>query len=386
MLLEKPYQLQANNQTYAIVGEDTKIPIYTERSIDREAAILASKIEEYTSKKNHLFIWCAPYLNLIYEQLSLRHQNRMVWFSPTSIHEQTNISIIHSPKSLSFFINQIEKQFVFTIEVHPYLKGRGRGRGIGDAVLQCARDAIKSIARRIKTIQHFQKIWEYNYKRNFVFYSQHSILFANKKPSVERNNEKTNTFQDNRILKPDAIVCGGKSIDGQWRNISNSKVIWCADTALPALLFYKIQPGLVFSIDSGKGSMEHFITGYDKNTIKKLHVVLDSLSFPKLYHLPFARIYIYKSTYPPLEQCSDFQNAETIYNARGDILGTMIAIYQKLFSPLEIPVLYGADNHRHSHYITHLRGSSYYQWHCYRSNRFISTEKYFYGMSKKMEK
>ena len=159
--------------------------------------------------------------------------------------------------------------------------------------------------------------------------------------------------------------------------LDSQACIWSADTALIPLLIRKQHPSLIFSIDAGMGSFEHYT--YAKfNINQKLTFVLDPLSFPKYYTIDINK-YTYASSHPLIQ---DIRHPHPILiNQTGDVYGIMKALYEFLFPRKKMPDVIGHDP-TSIHYTTHLRGSAYHQRRYHKMNRLDSPETYFYELSR----
>ena len=220
---------------------------------------------------------------------------------------------------------------------------------------------IHGVALRLKTIKHFKKIWNYNFRAN-----QKSWL-------------STQPISELSVKQPDYFVLGGPSADDflYHTNLKKQVRIWSADTALMPLIRKGIQPDVVFSIDAGFGSYEHFV--YIRKSEKRaITFVLDPLSFPKYYNADIRR-YTYASSHPLVQKAGS--GHPVLVNKTGDVYGLMEALHRFLFPEQNLPKMIGHDQ-KSIHHTTHLKGSAYHLRMYHQMNRFYSTEKYFYDLSK----
>ncbi|MES0491777.1 MAG: 6-hydroxymethylpterin diphosphokinase MptE-like protein [Leptospirales bacterium] len=337
-------------KTYYILADQKKIKCYTTRSLEREAKILKKKIQACPVDKK--LIWAAPFHKKIATHLSINEQKRIFWISVADFTEP-NIHIINSHSKWIYFLRNIQRTDSYRIEIHPVLKDFG--------LQEFFQHEFENSAVRIKTIEHFEKVWEYNFHRNRDWWLQVEDIATLK------------------TEKPDAIVLGGPSVDEQYDQLQTKKVIWCADTSLWPLQHRGLTPKVVFSIDAGRGSWEHFAQSAKNNKIKNMQLVADGLGFPGVLHLGFAKTYAYAGTHPLVQKTT--HNHTILENKTGDVYGIIETVYKFLFDE-NLPEVFGRDG-THFKYKTHLRGSGHYYRMYPQVDRFTTLEQYFYQLSRR---
>ena len=263
----------------------------------------------------------------------------------------------------------IEPNDSLTIDFHPSFYGSDY---LSESK-ECFQKMLRETALRLKTIRHFQKIWNYNLKAN-----QNQWI-------------KSKSLNQLNIQPPDLFVLGGPSVDEGLakKQISKKKHIWSADTALAPLVNQHIYPEVVFSIDAGFGSFEHYVYVTDEKK-RKIKFVLDAFSFPKYYRLGLY-VYTYANTNPLIQRIN--HKHPVLVNETGDVFGLMAASHQMLFPNEKLPGIVGRDIDNRSHqkkpqktyHITHLRGSAYHTRRQYLMSRLNLPEEYFYRLSKRFK-
>lgn len=346
-------------------GEDSgEAVVYSERGLAREGALLKQKLE-LAEASQKVLIWVAPYHPEIAKSISAAEggQPSLLWLSPAGFHGDSQPEappfVVESLSGWEFFLREMRRRHQFVVEFHPRV---GRHEELEGFI----REGLRRGAIRIKTIEHFGKIWSYNSRRNAA---QWAKVWDIKEALVKME------------TPPDLIVAAGPSLDEHWAKIKGARRVWCADTALAPCLAAGVMPELVFSVDSGYGSFEHFIQAA-RAGIDNLAIVLDPLSFPQLFELPFKEIYSYNSSNPLFQEY--LQKGEgggpvtAVDNKRGDVLGAMLGAVEAM--GWAQPEVLGADG-GHRSYATHVRGSAYHR----RGGNFIwrlnPLETYFFALS-----
>lgn len=348
-------QIELENGNTYIHHKNEKFKVFSDRSISREI----KTIQKIINQTDATILYVAPFHETMHHFLqNYIQKKKIVWV--IGGHNQINKPpfILNSIDAWQTFINSIKENDRFQIHIHPVLLN------IFAKIGPNIQEEIKSAATRLKTIHHFSKTWEYNYKKNKAVWQDHAI---------------TDTMQ---LPQPDVFLLAGPSA---WDYINeqtfqkNRTVIWAADTVLPVLYSMNIMPDLVFSIDSGYGSMEHFI-GLSSEYINQLNTILDPLSFPKIMELNFNEKWIYESSHP-LVQNSGFTSLR-LYNGTGDVFGLMSAFFVNQFPDRQMPLIIGRDQ-KSIQYSTHLNGSAYHRRYGYLQNRTSSLELKFFTFSQK---
>lgn len=349
--------------------------VYTSRSWQREVKTLLSALEA-ASNQNSILIWVAPFHAQIYDNI-YRHftldKNRdikkMIWLSPAHGHlnSLSAAQVVFDGPGLQALINEIDASQKFMVKIHAAISRLDSEQD--DIFHKMIHQIFTQAASRLKTVQHFEKKWQYNFKRN------HELFLQSKDVSKID------------IKPPEYILLAGPSADdflAETTPLSQNTGVWCADTSLYSCLCAEIKPDLVFSIDAGHGSAEHFFQNIPSSDLRDLNIVLDPLSFHALYRMPFRQIYSYASSHPLVQQLLQTQSKTEftpVENKTGDVFGAIDAVL-KLLHPQAQPTIIGHDG-RASKYSTHLRGSAYHYRKYFILNRLQSAETLFFEAAQK---
>lgn len=328
--------------------------VFSNRSVRRVSQYLSEQIRN-AQEKGSVFLWVAPYFEEIGRHLP-EPSGSFLWLDPLSEDERLppNEEVV-SLKQFERFLLKTDARARFTIEVYSALR-RASGLPDYEALLS---NAFRKVASRLKTLAHFQKKWEVNFKHN-------REKFSSLRPWTELE-----------IPPPGAFVLAGPSVDKHWTDISQKKHIWICDTALVSGLRQGIQPGLIFTIDAGKGTMEHFI-GSSPDALRDSLALVDPLVFPKILDLPVRGFYSYQSGNPLISQL----DLPPLDNETNDVYGIMESLYGQLYPGAPLPPIYGHEM-KHKHYVTHLRESAYHARARLEMNRYKTPELYFYNLSRR---
>lgn len=327
-----------------------KHKVFTERSLARELKILAEKVAEAEVRQKILF--CVfPWHNAFSELLA---NDNIYFFSPIVFSPVNSEKVLADAPDVDFFINSVNRNSVFEIYYHQQLQK------IPDLALY-VENIFKRVATRIKTIEHFSARWEFNFRRNVGQLRNLADLSEYKKE------------------KPNVLVLAGPQTDTYLPSLQN-KNIWCADTALVPLLQAGITPSLVFCLDAGHGSFEHFLNFHNDIRYEDFEIVADPLCFPQILDLGFRKIYSYRNSYPPVHSLS-YPVAE-LTNETGDVQGLMKATFRKLYAREIVPQVIGG-NLKHVNHVSHLRGSAYHRRAYLRGDRWHTPEMYLYRLSRR---
>lgn len=343
------YRLETEGENVKLIekGEsEAERVVYTQRSLRREVRQVNTLLRE-SSAQNSRLIYIAPADNRLLE--SIDHLN-FLWITPPA--ENLHPFFLDTHTALIKALRDISSDESLQIRIHPAL--------VQITYLQKQlQSLLTEAARRLKTIAHFKNRWEYNFRRNREIWQHLSFIQA---------------------VKPQLIIAGGPSLDEILPKIEKNTVIWCADTALESLLYHGLWPDLVFSIDAGHGSFEHFTGSRTRQKLKELKVVLDPMSFPLLYRLPFQKIYSYSSTHPLLQQKA--ADLPVLQNETADVTGAMAACYKRLFSENAADILKGNEG-RVRHFISHVHGSAYHRRSYFLRERRFSSAGYFFKLCRR---
>ena len=362
------FKSNAENGNYLIAPHDAiniNHKVYSERSFVREIKALTSLLEN-SKNKNKTLIWIAPYHEKIFLNLKKDFLKNLRWISPVNFTDSKK-DIIDNIDKLNFFLREINRSDSFSIESHVCFKIMGMQEYFQATILRF----LKSSAVRLKTVSHFSTIWKNNFKKNLdKWILLHDLSYLN-------------------FPSPDFFILGGPSVDLNINKLKKNIKIWCADTALPVLLYYDIIPNCVFTVDAGHGSYEHFITAIDKKKIPEITLLIDPLSFPALFNLDFKSKFTCANSNPLIQKSKN--NFTVIENTSDDVFGFMKSVFKLIYKKdLDIqmdninvedqPEIIGHDR-GHVKRITHLRGSAYHRRQYMRNDRLATPELYFYRLS-----
>lgn len=265
--------------------------------------------------------------------------------------------LIADADALNRFIHSVTAEDNFVVRALP------QWQQLKAPVEQATRGILSRAAVRLKTIRHFGRLWPVNFRLNLP------LLRA--MPDIRQLQ-----------IAPDVLAMAGPSLDNL-PDITQESCVWCADTALPVLLHRGIRPAVIFSLDAGFASQEHFCgsaafirSGYPA-------LVADALCSPPVLRLPFRRKFTYASSHPLVQQFTDTLRPDLtrIGNAEGSVGGLMRAVCAALF-PGAKPLVLGHDR-GHRRYITHARGTAYYRRSAEICNRLGGIEAYAYRLSRR---
>ncbi len=344
------FKTAAHDGRYLLIEGDQQITCYTERAIKREIRLLEEKLQQIED----LLLWVAPWHYDIYDGLEEELKKQLIWLAPATFEPRPDQMawVITDAELWQFFLREVKAENNFTIEFHQSL----RNSAAFDAMVDFVRLSLQSAAQRLKTIGHFEKAWQYNFRRNQQSWLQLADIASYKGP------------------KPDYLVLGGYSVGPWLKQSANKGTIWCADTALKPVLAAGFKPALVFSIDAGRGSYEHL----DINAMAEQSLVVDALSFPLLFTIETSQCFTYASSHPLLQTID--QHFTELENQSGDVKGLMQAAFELLFKNQQQPKIIGADG-RNSNGISHVRGSGYYRRSYLLNSRLNNTESYLFGLN-----
>ncbi len=341
--------------------------VYTKKSFKREAALLNKRLSECSLNKQ-IFLWIAPFHEEIFSLLDPKWLKNFIWicisdFSKKKKYDQID-HILFSKEQIENRFREISKDDSIKIDFHFTLKSSRK-----DNFLLLARNLltnlIKQSAVRLKTIHHFQKIWEYNFKANLTHW------------------QKSNSILNLKPFRPDTFILGSPNSDFFLENVSKQKnkknIIWCADTAISACILHGVHPEITFSIDGGYASYEHFSHVADRVDKNKFKVVLDPLAFPRYYRIGL-KVYTYTNSNPLIQSVP--HRFPYLQNDTGDVYGIMKAMFHYFFKDEYFPQVFGREQKSIKH-VTHLRGSGYHLRQYCKMDRTSSNENYFYHLSKK---
>jgi hypothetical protein len=333
---------------------DETITFYTARSGDRDLRQFREALAGVAPPRIPLLI--APYTEAV-EPL-LKDATPFVWISPVSFAAAlpADARLVASEEKLQEFINGVGADDNYEIIVPP------QWQNMQKFVREKTLKILMQAAARLKTLQHFGRLWPINFTANA--------------PAARRWSDIVSLEGEGA---PDALVMAGPSLGASLQALKSAQNIWVADTALPALTKHEIFPQVVFSADAGFASREHFV-----GTNPERHVlVCDMLVNPGVPRLPFTRICTYAGSHPLVQHfCATERNDLTeIVNPEGNVGSLMLAIYARLFGNRPVKI-YGYDK-GHRRRVTHARGTAYFQRFYGQQTRIETIETYMLRLSRR---
>lgn len=339
----------------ALAGET--LTFYSARSAVRDLRQFESLLE----KNGTIPLIVAPY----YEALKplFESKARFYFFAPATFTRELpdDARLVADENALVRFINSAEKDDKFTVHILP--QWQSCTAAVHEAVMQ----VLTRVAVRLKTIGHFGRLWTINFRVNAPLLMQ--------LPDIRHLTTK--------YPAPDALVLAGPSLDRQLQRLYAKKTIWCADTALPVLRHYGIEPLLVFTVDAGFASNEHFCSGGTPMPPPVTALVCDPLCYPAIMRLPFAERYIYASSHPLLQNfCAEHRPDLTPIDNREGNVGALMQNAAAILYPNAKPEIFGRDG-GHRRHITHARGTAYFRRAQLQHHRLSNIESYSLVLSRR---
>lgn len=342
---------------FSVEDSGTAITVFTARSAERDLAQLKDLLQ--STPPGSVPVIVAPYRAEFAGLFT--PGTRFAFIAPVSFAAElpNDKRLIADSAALEYFVNSIGKDDKFEIHIAP------QWQALSEAMRQSTQRIFERAAVRLKTIRHFGRIWQINFRLNAA--------------------RPTTDIQRLKDLSPDLLVMAGPSLDAAAEDLAGKKMIWCADTALPALVAKGIFPRVVFSVDAGYASSEHFCGSVSEIRSKEIVLVSDLLGNAAVQRLPFKEKLTYQSSHPLVQQfCSMTEHKLTrVDNPRGDVGSLMRNIYALLFGERKVKVI-GHDG-RSRRKISHARGTAYYQRAFTRQTRLFTPELYFARLSKRYD-
>jgi hypothetical protein len=331
---------KTSDARFSLEYDGKAITVFTARSAERDLAQLKDLLQ--SAAPGSVPVIVAPY---------------RAEFASFATELPRDDRLIADDAALEYFVNSIGKDDKFEIHVVP------QWQALTDAMRQAAQQLFERAAVRLRTIRHFGRLWQINFRLN-----------AARQPS------------DITRLKdfcPDLLVMAGPSLDAAIATVAGAKLIWCADTALPVLAAHGIFPQVVFSVDAGFASSEHFCGLAAEIRKRNMVLVSDLLGNAAVQRLPFREKLTYQSSHPLVQQfCSAAEHALTpVENPRGDVGSLMRNVHALLFAGRPAKVI-GHDGHSLKK-VSHARGTAYFQRAFIRQSRLFTPELYMERLSRR---
>lgn len=342
------------NGRYICRHGNTSLIFYSERSAARDLQQVSSML---SGVGDSITLIVAPY-SPVFAPL-FDSDKRFYFLSPASFTDQLpqDKRLVSDEESLTLFINTVEVEDNFAVQILP------QWQHLIPAIGQATRDVLARAAVRLKTIRHFGRLWPINFRLNLPLLRD---------------------MPDIRQLQaaPDLLALAGPSLY-PLPHIKPETSIWCADTALPVLLHHGIRPAVIFSLDAGFASQEHFCGSEAFVRSGGVALVADALCSPPVLRLPFLQKYTYASSHPLVQEfCNNLRPDLTpVSNPEGNVGNLMLAICSALF-PDARPRILGHDG-GHRRYVTHARGTAYYRRSFAGSNRLGGIEAYSHRLGRR---
>lgn len=330
---------------------------YTDRSGPRDLSAFAGRMSQVPV--GHRLIIVAPYHTALAGLF--REKAAFVFLSPFSFSETlpTDDRFFGDSGALVRFINTIEADDKFDIFI-PSQWGPAQ-----EIVAKATQAILGHAAIRLKTIRHFGRLWPVNFRLN---------------------SQRLGNYGDIAELKeigiPDALVMAGPSLDSRFAELKSKACIWCADTAVPVLLARGIFPRVIFSVDAGFASLEHFVGATQILKTQKVILIADLTGQPAIQRLPFSRILTFASSHPLVQSLMARDSRFTpLTNPMGDVGSLMKAAHETLFGKAPAAI-FGHDGGQRRR-ITHARGTAYFTRTYNRQNRLLNVESYMLALSRR---
>lgn len=340
---------------FAIAYKGVTIPIYSERSGARDLAQITQAIAD--TPDDHITLIVAPYAEALAGVFA--SEKKFVFLAPVSFTTKpvNDARLIADDAALDEFINAIGANDKFSVSLIP------QWREASDYVASVVRQLLERAAVRLKTIHHFGKLWQINFRVNATAAVNYGDI------------------AELRRLKPDYLVMAGPSLDNSIAEIQKAGTLWCADTALPALVAAGVNPAVIFSVDAGFASREHFVGCVD--ALQRAYLVCDILGFPAVQRLPFRVRLTYASSHPLVQEFTVLHRPRLtpVENAAGDVGSLIRVVYAKLFGSEPVKII-GHDG-KHRRYVTHARGTAYFKRSHAGQNRLKNAETYMLKLSRR---
>lgn len=331
------------------------ITVFTARSAERDLTQLKTLLQ--SAAPGNIPVIVAPYRREF--SALFNGQDSFVFISPVTFTPELpgDDRLVADAHAVEYFVNSIGKNDKYEIHVAP------QWQALAGPMRDATQQLFERAAVRLKTIGHFGRLWQINFRLNAV--------------------RETHDITSLKELRPDLLVMAGPSLDKQLGEAAGAKLIWCADTALPALAARGIYPRVVFSVDAGFASSEHFYGLGAEIGKRAMVLVCDLLGNAAVQRLPFAERLTYQSSHPLVQQfCSTAAHPLTpVENPRGDVGSLMRNVYSVLFGIPEIRVI-GHDGRSYKK-ITHARGTAYFKRSYVQQNRLFTPELYLARLSRR---
>lgn len=337
---------------------ETDLTFYSERSSTRTLQQIQSLLD--ATPKNTIALVVAPFIATL-EPL-FRSPSRFYFIAPATFSSTLpqDERLITNATGLERFINQIGPDDKFTIHVLP------QWQNLAPAVSRAVQAILERAAVRLKTIRHFGRLWQINFRLNYPLLKSLPDISGLRIP-------------------PDILILAGPSLD-LMPQIHSAAQIWCADTALPVLLFRKLNPQVVFSLDAGFASQEHFIGTQEWLENYSCTLVADPLCAPAVLRLPFSEKFTYANSHPLIQAFAQTERSDltALHNPEGNVGGLMLAACAALF-PATRPQIWGHDRGHRKH-VAHARGTAYFRRSAMARTRLATMESYALRLSRRYGK
>ncbi len=346
---------KTSSERFSVEFSGQTVTVFTARSAQRDLAQLKGLL--HAAAPGNVPVIVAPYRTEFAELFS--GSGRFIFIAPVAFSTELpdDSRLIASDAAVEYFVNGIGQDDKFEIHVVP------QWQALSEAMLQAAQQLFERAAVRLRTIRHFGRLWQINFRLNA----------AHQPTDIARLKD----------FRPDLLVMAGPSLDAAINTVAGAKIIWCADTALPALAAHGVFPQVVFSVDAGYASSEHFCGLVAEIRNRNMVLVSDLLGNAAVQRLPFTEKLTYQSSHPLVQQfCSMAAHTLTpVENPRGDVGSLMRNLHALLFGAAEVRVI-GHDG-RSLRKITHARGTAYFKRTYTQQNRLFTPELYLARLSRR---
>lgn len=314
-------------------------------------------IEEflYQAKAKIRFICIEPDFSIFKIQEVEEQKNRISFLYQKNSSE---LIILENTKSLKEYINQ-ENNHNFYFFSHPYYS-----RNYSDMIQEIQSFlTLKNRSIHESTTLHFAKSWFRNYIINLKNINQ-------KKNSLIFNSKDFSFLKDKTVVFCGASPILENQIDWLKRN-RNFYFLISSDTSCYYLQKNGLKVDLIFSVDSGRGTLYHFRDDLDK----EIPIMTWLGTNPNIIRLHNPTI-IYLSTFPLdqiLDSILDTDHSKILQNPSMNIAGLAKSFCEFLY--VERLIFCGIDFQAHFGK-THCKGTGYENYMLGYNNRFLTIQSY----------
>lgn len=361
--------LIVKEEAWFLQSKNSLVRFYSKRSLLRDTQIFLKQWQELDDHQTLLIV--APFIKDLWLELEKEITNnsllkkKFFWLSFFFVTNEKNALplpfLISSFSDWQSFLQSLEGSESFKIFQHSQLKKIEAAENF--SFHEWLKSQWQKAALRLKTILHFKKIWQKNFHQNKKIWLK--------------------SLDISELTLPDALIFAGPSAQKFFLQKNNFHNIWVVDTVVSVCLQQGVIPNVVFSIDGGISSYEHFSFHKFSKLYKNVILVMDVLSLPAIVHKKFKQKVSYASSYPAAQIALSHakKKKSIVENSSGNVGGFMLATFQTLFGKKQVKI-FGNDG-EHISFVTHVRGSAYHQKQYLQNHRLQTCEQYFFHLAKK---